>query len=130
MLNGIQHTVTWHVDDVKASVANPKVNDEFIEWLDKIYGSDVTGHVKATTGDYLGMTFDYSEKGKVKIGMPVYVKSMIKCFPEDIRNSTVDVPWSESLYKVNHKTKKLDDERKAIFHTITAKVISQQASTT
>ena len=67
------------------------------------------------------MSFDFSEKGKVKIGMPDYVKSMIKCFPEDIGNSTVDVPWSESLFKVNHKTKKLDDERKAIFHTITAK---------
>jgi hypothetical protein len=80
---------------VKSSVANPKVNDEFIAWLDKIYGSDFTGHFKATRGkihDYVGMTFDYSEKGKVKIGIPAYVKSMIKYFPEDIWISTVDVP--------------------------------------
>jgi hypothetical protein len=126
MVNGIQHTVTLHVDDVKSSIANPTVSDEFIAWLDKIYGSDITGHDKATRGkvhEYLGMTFDYTEKGKVKVGMTQYVQTMIDTFPENIGNSTVDVPWSESLFKINHKSKKLDDERKSIFHTITAKGI-------
>jgi hypothetical protein len=48
---------------------------------------------------------------------------MIDTFPQSIGNSTVDVPWSESLFKVNHKSKKLNDVKKSMFHTITAKGI-------
>ena len=29
--NGKQHTVTWHVDDLKSSHVDPKVNDVFLE---------------------------------------------------------------------------------------------------
>ena len=50
-VNGIQHTVTWHVDDVKSRVGNPTVNDDFIAWLDKIYDSDIKGDVRATRGN-------------------------------------------------------------------------------
>jgi hypothetical protein len=111
---------------VKSSVADPAVNDEFIDWLDQIYGGHITGRVKATKGkfhEYLGMTLDYTKKGKVRVGMSQYVQNMIDAFPENIGSSTVDVPWSKSLFKANHKSKKLDDERKSIFHTITAKGI-------
>ena len=45
-----QHTLTWHVDDVKASHLNPKVNDEFEEWCESKHGSDMLGHVKVTRG--------------------------------------------------------------------------------
>jgi hypothetical protein len=68
-------------------------------------------------------TLDYTKKDKVRVGMSQYVQSMIDAVPENIGSSTVDVPWSESLFKVNHKSKKLDDERKSIFRTITAKGI-------
>ena len=27
-----QHTIVWHVEDVKSSHVYPKVNDEFIQW--------------------------------------------------------------------------------------------------
>ena len=33
IVNGKQHTVTWHIDDLKSSHVDPKVNDEFLEWL-------------------------------------------------------------------------------------------------
>ena len=33
MINGKQMTIVWHVDDLKASHINAKVNDEFYEWL-------------------------------------------------------------------------------------------------
>ena len=29
IINGEQHTLTWHVDDVKASHVDTKVNDNF-----------------------------------------------------------------------------------------------------
>ena len=32
-VQGTQHTVVWYVDNIKSSHINPKVNDEFLEWL-------------------------------------------------------------------------------------------------
>ena len=37
-IHGKQHTVCWHVDDLKASHVNKTVNDEFLIWLNKKYG--------------------------------------------------------------------------------------------
>jgi len=33
IIDGKQHTITWHVDDVKSSHEYSKVNDEFLDWL-------------------------------------------------------------------------------------------------
>ena len=60
----------YHVDDLMGSHVDPKVNDEFLKWLNEMYGH--FGEVKATRGpihDYLGMTFDFLEKGIVKIDL-------------------------------------------------------------
>jgi hypothetical protein len=35
MVKGKQPAVTWHVDDLKSSHVNPKVNDDFLIWLEK-----------------------------------------------------------------------------------------------
>jgi hypothetical protein len=67
-VNNKQHTVRFHVDDLMSSHVDIKVNDEFERWLNKMYGAH--GAVKVTRGkihDYLGMTFDFTTPGKVKI---------------------------------------------------------------
>jgi hypothetical protein len=33
MINGRQHTITWHVDDIKSSHVAERVNDDFLHWL-------------------------------------------------------------------------------------------------
>ena len=33
-----QHTICWHVDDIKSSHVQAKVNDEFHSWLTTTYG--------------------------------------------------------------------------------------------
>jgi hypothetical protein len=33
MVEGKQHTITWHVDDVKSSHVNKRVNNEFLQRL-------------------------------------------------------------------------------------------------
>ena len=46
----------------KSSHINPRVNDEFLEWLIKQYGEDGIGKVKATQGtkhNYLGMNLEF-----------------------------------------------------------------------
>jgi hypothetical protein len=51
-INGKQHTITWHVDDLKSSHEDARVNDEFLEWVKKMYGNNKTGQVKATRGSF------------------------------------------------------------------------------
>jgi hypothetical protein len=47
-VNGKQHTVTSHVDDIKSSHIDSKVNDDFLLWLEKMYGDKDIAPVKAT----------------------------------------------------------------------------------
>ena len=122
-INGKQHTVTWHVDDLKSSHVDSKVNDEFVKWLDDMYGTKEQP-VKAVRGkvhDYLAMVFDYSTPGEVKLNMVDYVKSMVEDFPEDISGKHVTTPWTENLFKVNPKSPELTKERAEQFHTMVAK---------
>jgi hypothetical protein len=79
--------VTWHVDDLKSSHVDPKVNNDFLLWLKKIYGDPKLAPVKATRGkihDYLAMKLDFTTKGKLRVDMTDYIKNMINNFPEDL----------------------------------------------
>jgi hypothetical protein len=76
------HNDTFHVDDVKSSHKQAKVNDDFAIWLQEMYGEHA--EVKCHRGDrhvYLGMVFDYSRKGKFKIDMTEYITNMVDDFP-------------------------------------------------
>ena len=122
MINGKQHTVSWHVDDLKASHVDPKVNDEFGKWLQKEFGQikDVSG-TRGKKHVYLGMTLDYSTPGEVKIDMCDYVKSMIEEFPQDL-NGKVSTPANDHLFKVD-KGKKLGPMKSEVFHAVVAKAL-------
>jgi hypothetical protein len=124
-INGKQHTVTWHVDDLKSSHMNPRVNDNFQTWCEKVYGSDALGHVKVVRGkihDYLAMILDFSIPGAMKLDMIYYIKQMIKDFPYEIKTITTN-PWTEKLFKVDKESKKLDEKRRAILHTFVMKAM-------
>ena len=106
---GSQHMIRFHVDDVMSSHINPKVNDDFDEWLQAKYGEH--GKVKAHKGkvhDYLGMIFEYEDKGKVKVDMSSYVKNMLEDFPV------------KGLYNLG-QGRKLNKEDAKAFHTMVAK---------
>jgi hypothetical protein len=123
IINGKQQTVTWHVDDIKSSHMDPKVNDEFLEWLKKNYASDNIGEIKAVRGhrhDYLGMILDFSIPGVLQVDMVTYVKSMIQDFPEELSGKS-KCPWNENLFKVDEKSKKLPHESAKQFHTFVMK---------
>ena len=105
MINGEQHTIRYHVDDVLSSHMHPEVNDEFLKWLNKKYGS--YGEVKAKRGDvhdYLGMKLDFREKGKVKIDMTDYVKEMVDSFPKKFyTKDTAPTPATKDLFAVGNE---------------------------
>ena len=78
VIDGKQHTVMFHVDDLMSSHVDAKVNTEFLAWLNAVYGKH--GEVKATRGmihDYLGMTLDFSVKGKVIVSMKDYMRKLV-----------------------------------------------------
>ncbi|CAJ1937353.1 unnamed protein product [Cylindrotheca closterium] len=77
VVNEKQQTIRLHVDDLMSSHMDPKVNDEFAEWLNMRYGSiQACKIVRGKIHRYLGMTLDFSVKGKLKIRMDDYVKNM------------------------------------------------------
>ena len=84
IIQGKQHTITWHVDDLKSSHVDPRVNDEFLSWLKSKYTSDKVGKIKAVCGsrhNYLAMTLDFTIPGVLQVDMTQYVKRMIQEFP-------------------------------------------------
>ena len=123
-VNKAQHTIVFHVDDLKSSHIDKKVNDKFEKWLQGKYGGykAVTAH-RGKKFDYLGMILDYSEKGKVKIDMTSYVKNMLESFPVKLsKMDTVRTPASDNLFNQGQKPrKKLNKQKAEIFHTTVAK---------
>ena len=82
MVNGKQQTIRFHVDDLLSSHVDPKVNDNFAIWLNQRYGSIKSCKIiRGKIHKYLGMTLDFSIKGKLKIRMDEYVLAMLKEFP-------------------------------------------------
>eukprot|EP00957_Ditylum_brightwellii_P036031 2730083-Ditylum_brightwellii.AAC.1 len=114
MVNGKQHTVTWHVDDVKSSHVDPKVNNEFHHRCESNNGCEELGHVKVMrwkTYDYLAMTLDYTQPGALNIDMKDNIKGIFEDFPYEIKKTT-KVPWTEKLFKVDNTSKKLNEEQR------------------
>ena len=117
-----KHTVRFHVDDLMSSHVDAKVNDKFLEWLNKLYGTH--GEVKATRGkvhDYLGMTFTFRDDGKVDISMADYIHKLLDEFPTKI-TSTAQTPAAEDLFALGDGPE-LDEKTAKFFHTWVAKVL-------
>ena len=124
MINKKQHTIRFHVDDLMASHVDPKVNDKFLKWLNRMYGK--YGEVKATRGkihDYLGMTFDFSQPGKVIIDMIDYISTMVDDFSIKFEpTDTAPTPAADDLFAEGNGPK-LPKKQADEFHTFVAKAL-------
>ena len=71
--------------------------------------------------DYLGMIFDFTKKGKVKIDMSKYVKDMLDDFPMKLKeNEVANTLATDSLFNEG-QSRKLEKGRTEEFHTTVAK---------
>ena len=122
MIAGKQHTPSWHVDDLKGSHVDSKVNDEFEEWLQKEFGQikKITG-TRGKKHTYLGMTLDCSTPGEVKVDMIDYVKDMINDFPVELDGKVATVS-NENLFDTS-KGKPLGPAKHEAFHAVVAKAL-------
>jgi Reverse transcriptase (RNA-dependent DNA polymerase) len=108
MINGAQCTILWHVDDLKISHVDKAVVEKMLSLLGEVFGKEapLTIH-HGDVHDYLSMRIDYSTKGKVKITMFDYVKSVLSEAPEGMEG-TAATPAANHLFKVNEDALPVD----------------------
>jgi hypothetical protein len=122
-VNGRQCTVLWHVDDLKISHVDANVVTEIIKNIDKEFGVEAPITInRGKVHDYLGMTLDYSEDGKVSVKMLDYVEGMLETATVDMRGEAA-TPAGEHLFAVNEDAEKLSEEEAQAFHHLVAKAL-------
>ena len=122
-INGKQCTILWHVDDLKISHVDPEVVTEMIDLLEEEFGKEAPlTKTRGKVHEYLGMTIDFSEDGKVKFSMIDYVQKMLDSLPEDMGGESI-TPASNHLFEVNPEAVRLDEATSELFHHNTAKLL-------
>jgi hypothetical protein len=124
MIDGSQITIQFHVDDLKISHMKQSVIDSVLDDLNNKFGTSKKP-LAATTGevhDYLGMTIDYSEKGKVKFIMYDYLEDIMAEMPDDMR-STSPTPASDNLFDVDENSTPLNEKESDFIHRTTARLL-------
>jgi hypothetical protein len=125
MIDGHQCTILWHVDDLKISHVDPAIVTEVIEKLEAIFGSEAPlTKTRGPIHDYLGMTLDFSKKGKVKFTMIDYIKGILEDLPEDMDGEAA-TPAASHLFDVHEASSDMLLERDAavMFHHNVAKLL-------
>ena len=126
VINGHQCTIVWHVDDLKISHVDPDVVTDIIRKLNDKYGK--LKELVATRGkihDFLGITIDYNDPGKVKLSMKQYIQNVIDQAPDDF-SGTAPTPAASHLFEIETKTENmqlLSADQKEAFHHITAQLL-------
>jgi hypothetical protein len=123
MIDGKQCTAIWHVNNIKILHIDQLVLDSVAKSLDDQYGKHkpLTVHC-GPVHDYLGMTIDYLEPGKVKFIQKDYVDGILEEAPSDFDGMATS-PAANHLFRVNDEVEKLDDERAKVYHCLTAKIL-------
>jgi hypothetical protein len=120
-INGKQCTILWHVDDLKLSHVDQGVLEDIADKINAKYGQQTPIVIhRGKIHDYLGMTIDYSEEGKVKFMMFDYVEGILDEAPADMDGVAV-TPATLELFTVDENAEPLDDERAETYHRLTAK---------
>jgi hypothetical protein len=123
MIDGTQCTVLWHVDDMKISNVSEQTNTDIIKLIDDEFGEEAPLTVtRGKVHDYLGMTLDYSEGGKVKIKMIDYVEKMLADMPDEMMGEA-PTPAANHLFTVDDDQEKVSESRAQVFHTYVAKTL-------
>jgi hypothetical protein len=116
--NGKQTTIAIHVDDMFISASDEDAISMLISELEEYYPGLSVNRGKEL--NYLGMVFEFTKDNKVIISMDGFVNDLLThC---DIQG-TANTPATSSLFSVDDKSKALSEEKKSLFHSITAKLL-------
>jgi hypothetical protein len=111
MIDGKQCTIIWHVNDLKISHMDPEVNTTVIGMIEAEFGKEAPLTItRGRIHEYLGMTLDYTKKGKVKIKMLDYVRKMLAELPEDWEGEAL-TPAANHLFTVDNNQQKVTEQQ-------------------
>jgi hypothetical protein len=114
-----QCTICLHVDDMMITCADKAALEEFVSKVTSQFDDCVVHRGKVHS--YLGMTFDFSTAGKLKLTMEGFISDLLE-FCSDITGRATS-PATEKLYVVKEDSPALSSDRRERFHSITAKVL-------
>ena len=117
--DGTQETLTIHVDDVLVTAGSETAIDNIIMELQTKYEKLTIKRGRKL--DYLGMTFDFSTNGKVKITMEGFINDLL-LFCERAPG-VAKTPAASNLFEVNTKSALLNTEDKKFYHSTVAKFL-------
>ena len=112
-----QITVVVYVDDLMITCRNSTIMKQLIEDIKKIYNSITVK--EGEVHSYLGMTFNFNNKGEVNITMDKYIDDIINDYSVNGYSAT---PSTNDLFKLNDSID-LDNEHKLLYHSIVAKLL-------
>ena len=116
--SGKQCTIVVHVDDLMITCKNEATIDKVIADLTERY-KDVTVK-RGSVHSYVGITFDFTAKGRVKLTMDGYVRDTLRLYEVQGKAAT---PAGENLYKIDTNSLTLDADRVTEFHSRVAKIL-------
>ncbi len=122
-INGQQCTIVWHVDDLKVSHADEAVVTEILAILSKRYGKEAPlTFTRGKVHDYLGMTLDYTQAGKVAIRMDDYTQDIVGEARDDMAG-VANTPAGDHLFTINDTPEMLSKADAEYFHHMTARLL-------
>jgi hypothetical protein len=102
---------------------DPEAVTSIIGLIDKEFGKEAP--ITVTRGkvhDYLGMTLDYSTKGKVHIKMLDSVAKMLQDLREEF-DGEASTPAGNDLFKIDENSPKVGEKKAQFYHTYVAKIL-------
>lgn len=122
LVNGdIQITVGIYVDDMMVTCKERKAIDRLLEYLVKCFKT-VTIH-EGVNHSFLGMFFDFSKNGRVRVSMESFVDDILHCCGV---TATAVTPANANLFKViedGEQSQLLTTEQAKEFHSLVAKLL-------
>ena len=116
--NGTQCTTIVHVDDMMITCVVESIIDSVIKHLTDVY-KELTVH-RGKVLSYVGMTFDFTSRGKVSITMEGYINDIIELY--EIKGSAA-TPALDHLFDVRDNAVKLSPADRKVFHSRVMKLM-------
>lgn len=116
-IKGVQCTICLYVDDLLITCADGNVLEEVLSMLQQRFEGLKPDRGKKHS--YLGMTFDFTLPGEVKITMEGYTQSILAFYGVQ---GSVNTPALANLFEVVD-SEPLNDEERRKFHSLVAKLL-------
>ena len=117
-IDGVQCTVMVYVDDLMITSTSSKMIDDLTATLQSKFKS-ITVH-DGKIHSYLGMSFDFSNDGEVKITMQKFIDELMNVYNV---SSVSDTPCGNNLFELFPDSPLLDRKQMENFHSIVAKCL-------